>query len=94
MPDSSPVSSGISSLDYILGGGFASNRCHLIEGEPGSGKTTLAIQFLVAGRERGERCLFITISESPFELKQIARSHGLSLDGIDLYECIPGVDPV
>ena len=88
-PDAAPVTSGLASLDYILGGGFASNRCHLIEGQPGSGKTTLAMQFLIAGRGRGERCLFITISESPFELTQVARTHGLSLDGIELHECVP-----
>ena len=89
MTDAGPVTSGLPSLDYILDGGYANNRCHLIEGEPGSGKTTLAMQFLIAGRERGEKCLFITISESPFELRQVARSHGLSLDGIELFECIP-----
>ena len=88
-PDAAPVTSGLASLDYILNGGFASNRCHLIEGQPGSGKTTLAMQFLIAGRERGERCLFITISESPFELTQVAATHGLSLDGIELFECVP-----
>ena len=84
-----PVSSGLPSLDYILAGGFESNRCHLIEGEPGSGKTTLAMQFLIAGHQRGEKCLYITISESPGELEQVAACHGLSLDGIELFECIP-----
>lgn len=83
-----PVTSGLPSLDYILGGGFATNRCHLIEGEPGSGKTTLAMQFLIAGQARGEKCLFITISESPHELLQVAETHGLSLDGIELFECV------
>ncbi len=87
--DASPVTSGLASLDYILGGGFAGNRCHLIEGEPGSGKTTLAMQFLIAGQARGERCLFITISESPFELIQVAGTHGFSLDGVELFECVP-----
>ncbi|MBC7506302.1 MAG: AAA family ATPase [Sandarakinorhabdus sp.] len=85
--DAAPVTSGLASLDYILGGGYAWNRCHLVEGQPGSGKTTLAMQFLIAGRDRGERCLFITISESPFELMQVAQAHGLSLDGITLHEC-------
>ena len=84
-----PVTSGLPSLDYILDGGFANNRCHLIEGQPGSGKTTLAMQFLIAGQERGEKCLFITISESPHELLQVAATHGLSLDGIELFECVP-----
>ncbi len=84
-----PVTSGVPSLDYILDGGFANNRCHLIEGQPGSGKTTLALQFLIAGQARGEKCLFITISESPHELLQVAATHGLSLDGIELFECVP-----
>ncbi|KAB7646241.1 ATPase domain-containing protein [Polymorphobacter fuscus] len=87
--DASPVTTGLDSLDYILSGGYAANRCHLIEGQPGSGKTTLAMQFLIAGQARGEKCLFITISESPFELLHVARSHGLSLDGIDIVECVP-----
>lgn len=89
MNDADPVPSGLTSLDYILDGGFANNRCHLVEGQPGSGKTTLALQFLIAGQARGEKCLFITISESPFELLHVARTHGLSLDGIELYECAP-----
>ena len=89
MSDGDPVPSGLASLDYILDGGFARNRCHLIEGEPGSGKTTLALQFLIAGCARGEKCLFITISESPLELLHSARTHGFSLDGIELFECEP-----
>lgn len=89
MNDADPVASGLNSLDYILDGGFAKNRCHLLEGQPGSGKTTLALQFLIAGQARGEKCLFITISESPFELLHAARTHGFSLDGIELYECAP-----
>lgn len=83
------VPTGLPSLDYILAGGYAYNRCHLIEGQPGSGKTTLALQFLIAGQARGEKCLFITISETPFELRQVARTHGLDLDGIELFECVP-----
>lgn len=89
MADQSSVSTGLANLDYILDGGFESNRCHLIEGQPGSGKTTLAIQFLIAGRDRGERCLFITLAETPLELIQVAGTHGLSLDGIELFECSP-----
>lgn len=82
------VSTGLASLDYILAGGYAYNRCHLVEGEPGSGKTTLALQFLIAGRDRGELGLCITITESPSELIAAAGAHGLSLDGIVLFECI------
>ncbi len=89
MNDAIPVTSGIASLDYILDGGFASNRCHLVEGQPGSGKTTLAMQFLIAGQARGEKCLYITISESAFELLHVASTHGMSLDGIEIVECVP-----
>ncbi|MBC7505948.1 MAG: AAA family ATPase, partial [Sandarakinorhabdus sp.] len=89
MIDAEPVSTGLASLDHILNGGYAANRCHLIEGQPGSGKTTLAMQFLVAGQARGEKCLLISISESPFELLQVTATHGLSLDGIELFECVP-----
>ncbi|WP_426168879.1 ATPase domain-containing protein [Sandarakinorhabdus sp. DWP1-3-1] len=89
MVDAAPVSSGHASLDYILNGGYARNRCHLIEGQPGSGKTTLAMRFLIAGQARGEKCLFITVSESPFELLQVAETHGVSLAGIEIVECLP-----
>ncbi|MDP8913524.1 MAG: hypothetical protein M3N39_08115, partial [Pseudomonadota bacterium] len=64
MGQGSPVPSGSPALDYILCGGYASNRVHLIEGEPGSGKTTLGLQFLLEGAAKGETCLYITLSES------------------------------
>ena len=89
MADADPITSGLANLDYILDGGFAQNRSHLIEGHPGSGKTTLAVRFLIAGRDRGERCLFITMAESPLEMCHAAHTHGLSLDGIELFECTP-----
>jgi circadian clock protein KaiC len=84
-----PVSSGSRALDYILAGGFAGKRIHLIEGEPGAGKTTLGLQFLLEGREKGESCLYITLSESKEELLHVADSHGWSLDGIDIFELVP-----
>ena len=62
--EAGPVSSGSRALDYILGGGYACNRVHLIEGQPGSGKTTLALQFMLEGRAKNERCLYVTLSES------------------------------
>jgi circadian clock protein KaiC len=62
---------------------------HLIEGVPGTGKTTLALQFLLAARLRGERTLYITLSETTDELRAVAESHGWSLDGIDTYELAP-----
>jgi circadian clock protein KaiC len=84
-----PVSSGSQALDYILAGGFAAKRIHLIEGEPGAGKTTLGLQFLMDGRDKGERCLYITLSESKEELLHVAETHGWSLDGIEIFELVP-----
>ncbi len=84
-----PVSSGSPALDYILAGGFAARRVHLIEGEPGAGKTTLGLQFLLEGRAKGEKCLYITLSESKEELTHVAATHGWSLDGIEIFELVP-----
>ncbi|WP_207536970.1 ATPase domain-containing protein [Sabulicella rubraurantiaca] len=83
------VPTGIAALDDILAGGYEAGRVHLIEGRPGSGKTTLALQFLLAARERGERALYITLSESIDELRQSAATHGWDLEGIDLFELVP-----
>lgn len=89
------VPTGLSGLDYILDGGYAANRIHLIEGRPGSGKTTAAMQFLIAGRARGETCLYITFSETAHELLSVAESHGLSFDGIEIAELFaPDLDPL
>jgi circadian clock protein KaiC len=87
--EAGPVSSGSRALDYILGGGYACNRVHLIEGQPGSGKTTLALQFMLEGRAKNERCLYVTLSESRQELLHVARTHGWDLDGIEIYELVP-----
>ncbi|SFU92421.1 circadian clock protein KaiC [Methylobacterium sp. 174MFSha1.1] len=87
--DASPVATGALGLDTILGGGFAANRAHLVEGRPGSGKTTLALQFLRDGARLGERCLYITLSESRRELASVASRHGWSLDGIEIFELVP-----
>ena len=83
------IPTGSDALDDILTGGFARSRVHLIEGRPGSGKTTLALQFLMEARERGEKTLYITLSESRNELLSAAASHDWSLDGIEIYELIP-----
>ncbi|MDF1834213.1 MAG: ATPase domain-containing protein [Alteraurantiacibacter sp. bin_em_oilr2.035] len=79
---------GISGLDHILNGGLPSQRLHLIEGTPGAGKTTLAINFLLQGQEVSESGLYITLSETSDELRAAAASHGLSPDGIDLFELV------
>jgi circadian clock protein KaiC len=77
---------GIPGLDEILLGGFASNRLYLIDGSPGVGKTTLAMQFLLEGVRRGEACLYVTLSETREEMEAVARSHGWSLEGIEMVE--------
>jgi len=87
--DAAPIPSGVSGLDLILNGGYAAQRAHLIEGRPGSGKTTLGLQFLMDGVRMGERALYITLSESRRELLSVAERHGWSLDGIDIYELVP-----
>ncbi|HEV7389936.1 MAG TPA: ATPase domain-containing protein [Gemmatimonadaceae bacterium] len=73
-------------LDEILAGGLPTNHLYLVEGEPGSGKTTLALQFLLEGASKGERGLYVTLSESEEELNAVAASHGWSLDGITIFE--------
>jgi circadian clock protein KaiC len=87
--DAAPLPTGVPGLDYILNGGYAANRAHLIEGRPGSGKTTLGLQFLLEGVARGETCLYITLSESKRELLSVAAKHGWSLDGIEIFELVP-----
>jgi circadian clock protein KaiC len=77
---------GIAGLDDILGGGLARNHLYLIEGDPGTGKTTIAMQFLMEGTRRGQKGLYVTLSESKIELLEIAESHGWSLDGIEVFE--------
>ncbi|MBD8637438.1 ATPase domain-containing protein [Stenotrophomonas sp. CFBP 13725] len=80
------VATGTTGLDTILRGGLPASRLYLLEGQPGSGKTTLALQFLLKGAELGERCLYVTLSETADELAEVAHSHGWSLDGLHLFE--------
>jgi circadian clock protein KaiC len=80
------AATGIEGLDSILGGGFPVNRMYLVEGDPGAGKTTLALQFLLDGAEKGEQGVYATLSETEEELRDVARSHGWSLDGITICE--------
>jgi circadian clock protein KaiC len=80
------VKTGIRGLDEILGGGLPSRRVHLIQGSPGAGKTTLALQFLLEGASHGERGLYISLSETREEVHTVAASHGWDLDGITIFE--------
>src|SRR6185295_9078595 len=77
---------GIPGLDDILGGGLPTNHLYLVDGEPGTGKTTLALQFLLEGVAKGERGLYVTLSESATELNAVANSHGWDLSGIEIFE--------
>ncbi|HYG63712.1 MAG TPA: ATPase domain-containing protein [Thermoanaerobaculia bacterium] len=86
---SSLDSTGIAGLDDVLAGGFPPHQLYLVEGRPGTGKTTLALQFLLAGRARGETVLYVTLSETRRELLAVGRSHGWSLDGIHIHEMEP-----
>ena len=95
MQDASPngnpglVSSGIAGLDDVLYGGLPADRLYLIEGDPGAGKTTLGLQFLLDGKARGESGVYVSLSETRDELLGVAASHGWSLDGISLVELTP-----
>ena len=80
---------GVQGLDDITSGGLSRGRLFLLEGSPGTGKTTVAMQFLMDGAARGERSLYITLSETEDELRASASSHGWSLDGIDIFELVP-----
>lgn len=83
------LSIGVRGLDEVLFGGLNPNRIYLLEGDPGTGKTTLALQFMLEGVRSGERCLYITLSETAEELRAVARSHGWALDGVTIFELTP-----
>lgn len=87
-PAAAWVSTGIEGLDDVLYGGLVPHRMYLVEGDPGAGKTTLALQFMRAGVGNGESCLYVTLSESVSELRQSARSHGWDLAGVHILELI------
>jgi len=83
------LSTGIPGLDNVLCGGLDAERLYLVEGEPGTGKTTLALQFLLEGARRGEKGLYVTLSESERELTLVAKRHGFSLDELSIFELVP-----
>ncbi len=85
-PDRDLAATGVSGLDEILRGGLPRRRLYLLQGNPGVGKTTLGLQFLLEGRARGESTLYVTLSETQEELREVAASHGWSLDGIALHQ--------
>ena len=86
------LSSGVPGLNAILSGGLTRDRLYLVEGEPGTGKTTLALQFLNEGVRAGESVLYITLAETSVELRSVAQSHGWDMAGIHVEEIIPNED--
>lgn len=84
-----PRSTGIPGLDDVLNGGFPANQLYLIEGSPGTGKTTLALQFLLAGASQGEAVLYVTLSETRRELLAVGRSHEWNLASLHIHEMEP-----
>jgi circadian clock protein KaiC len=86
------AATGVAGLDDVLGGGLTPNQLYVVEGLPGTGKTTLALQFLMAGARLGEPVLHVSLSETHSELHAIAESHAWSLDGIQIHEVLPKYD--
>lgn len=86
IPSLPRAGSGIAGLDDILAGGWPVNRLYLLHGDPGSGKTTFGLQFLIEGAARGESVLYVTLSESRDEVNAVAQSHGWSLDKVAIFE--------
>jgi circadian clock protein KaiC len=83
------ISTGVPGLDNVLGGGLDPERLYLIEGEPGTGKTTIALQYLLEGARTGETGLYVTLSESERELRLVAKRHGWSIDQLSVFELVP-----
>jgi circadian clock protein KaiC len=84
------AATGIEGLDYVLLGGFPRNHVYLLQGDPGVGKTTLGLQFLIEGARHGEKGLYITLSETRRELEAVAKSHQWDLSGVEVYEHLIG----
>ena len=83
------ISTGIGGLDDILGGGLDADGLNFVEGMPGRGKTTLALQFLLEGMRRGKRALYVILSESEAELRLVATRHGWSMMGVPIFQLVP-----
>src|SRR5689334_18613707 len=81
-----PARTGIPGLDDVLCGGLPRNRLYLVQGDPGVGKTTLALQFLIEGMRQEERCFYVTLSETREELNAVARGHGFDIERLHIYE--------
>lgn len=86
------LSTGVPGLDDVLGGGLTPHRIYLVEGEPGTGKTTTGLQFLEEGARHGESVVYITLAENRDELAEVATSHGIDLGVIHIHEVLPGED--
>lgn len=86
MPDNQRLKTGVAGFDEVMNGGLPADYFYLLEGDPGAGKTTLALQFLFEGVRNGENVLYVTLSETKMELEAVARSHGWNLDQIPIYE--------
>src|ERR1700712_793901 len=80
------IATGVPGLDEVLGGGLPRHRVYMVQGSPGTGKTTMALQLLLEGERRGERGLYVTLSESREELRAVAESHEWSLDHLAVFE--------
>ncbi|MES3039374.1 MAG: ATPase domain-containing protein, partial [Bdellovibrionota bacterium] len=80
------IKTGVHGLDEILNGGLPRNRIYLIDGDPGAGKTTLGLQFLMEGVRSSERVLYVTLSETKAEVEAVAESHGWDISGIEMFE--------
>src|SRR5436190_11024653 len=83
------VTIGETGLDHVLMGGLLRGGCYLVQGDPGAGKTTLALQFMQAHVRRHEPCLYVSLTESRRDIESACRSHGWSLDGIELLDLTP-----
>jgi circadian clock protein KaiC len=88
-PELTRIVTGVPELDAILRGGLLRQRIHLIEGRPGTGKTTLGLRYLIEGFRQGDSCLYLTLSETEVELRATAHNHGWNLDGIQIVEALP-----